>query len=131
MMRVPHGTRGAVRPLALAVTLGLVALVGLAVPAQTAPGTGTFAVVNVEVSGAKIWLPSTIVVRPGQLVTLKLDNKLDAPHGFSIDDYAIQVVVPAGGTQDVTFTAKRGLTSRFYCQIHPPHVGGQIIVISY
>ncbi len=119
------------RTLALAGLVGLVALLGLAGPAQTAPGTGVFAVVNVEVSGAKIWLPSTIVVRPGQQITLKLDNKLDAPHGFSIDDYAIQVIVPAGGTQDVTFTAKRGLTSRFYCQIHLPHIGGQIVVLSY
>jgi len=119
------------RMLAVAGLSGVVAAVALAGPAQTAPGPGVFAVVNVEVSGAKIWLPSTIVVRPGQQVTLKLDNKLDAPHGFAIDDYAIQVIVPAGGRQDVTFTAKRGLTSRFYCQIHPPHVGGQIVVLSY
>jgi nitrosocyanin len=129
MIRFPYRTRGVARALGLVVIVGMVALVSLSVPGQTAPGKGTFAVVSVEASGAKIWLPSTIVVHAGQQVTLKLDNKLDAPHGFAIDDYAIQAVVPAGATQEVKFTAKRGVTSRFYCQIHPAHVGGQILVV--
>ncbi len=127
MMRFLQGVRGA-RMLGFAAVGGLAALLSLSTPAQPAPATGVFSVVNVEASGAKIWLPSTVVVRPGQQVTLKLENKLDAPHGFAIDDYAIHVVIPAKGAQAVTFTAKRGLTSRFYCQLHPAHVGGQIIV---
>ncbi len=127
MMRFPQGMQGA-RVLGLVAVGGLAALLGLSTPAQPAPATGVFSMVTVEASGAKIWLPSTVVVRPGQQVTLRLENKLDAPHGFAIDDYAIHVVLPAGSSQEVTFTAKRGLTSRFYCQLHPAHIGGQIVV---
>jgi len=116
-------------PRALSAGLLLVALLlGLHTPAHTASAQ-TFSIVNVEASGAKIWLPSVIAVHPGDQVTLKLDNKLTDPHGFSIDDYNIHVVVPAGGTMDVTFTAKQGLTSRFYCQLHPAHVGGEVMVV--
>ena len=111
----------------------LVAIVGVALAdlprvAQTASPARTVTLVNVEASGVKIWLPSTIVAHPGERVTLKLDNKLDAVHGFSMDEYGIHVVVPGAGTQEVTFTAKKG-TSRFYCQLHPAHIGGNVIVL--
>jgi nitrosocyanin len=98
-------------------------------PAHTAPAAHEFTLVNVEANGAKIWLPSTIVVHPGEKVTLKLQNKLDAAHGFALDDYGIQTVVPASGNAQVTFTARKGTTSRFYCQLHPAHIGGQVAVL--
>jgi len=85
-------------------------------------------VVNVLASGAKIWLPSAVVIHPGQQITLTLDNKLDEAHGFSIDEYGIRVVVQPKSKEKVTFTAKPGV-SRFYCQLHPAHVGGQVIVL--
>lgn len=95
---------------------------------QAAPAANSFTIVNVLASGAKIWLPSTVAVRAGQQVTLTLDNKMDEPHGFAIDDYGVKVVVQPKSTQKVTFTAKPGV-SRFYCQLHPAHVGGQVIVL--
>ena len=96
--------------------------------AGSQPSAHTFSLVNVLASGAKVWLPSAVVVRPGEQVTLKLENKLDEAHGFSIDEYGIQVIVPAKGTQQVMFTAKRG-AARFYCQLHPAHIGGQVVVL--
>jgi nitrosocyanin len=105
-----------------------VTLVSVHTRAQTAPPVRTFTLVNVEASGVKIWLPSSFVARPGERVTLKLDNKLGAVHGFSIDEYGIHVLVPGGGTQQVTFTAKKG-SSRFYCHLHPAHIGGDVIVL--
>ena len=96
--------------------------------AGSAPAPHTFSLVNVLASGAKVWLPSAIVVRPGEQVTLRLENKLDEAHGFAIDEYGIHAVVPAKGTQQVTFMAKRGV-ARFYCQLHPAHIGGQVVVL--
>lgn len=92
------------------------------------PAPNSFTVVNVTASGAKIWLPSTVATRSGQQVSLVLDNKLDEAHGFAIDDYGIRVVVQPKSKQTVTFTAKPGV-SRFYCHLHPAHVGGQVIVL--
>ena len=104
---------------------------------QKAPPPREFTLVNTEVNGIVIWLPSVIVVHPGERVTLKLINKVEAVHGFSIDAYDIHVIpywevgrlVPAGGVKEVTFIAKRRLVSRFYCQLHAGHIGGQIVVI--
>lgn len=105
-----------------------VTLVAVPRTAQPASPGRTLTLVNVEASGVKIWLPSTIAARAGERITLKLDNKLDAPHGFSIDDYGIHAVVPGAATQEVTFTAKKGV-ARFYCHLHPAHVGGSVIVL--
>src|SRR5215472_13188588 len=111
----------------LAVIAGLI-LAGARGAAQAAPTPRAFTVVNVLSSGAKIWLPSAIVVHRGEQITLTLDNKLDEAHGFSIDEYGVQVVVQPRSKQKVTFTARPGV-SRFYCQLHPAHVGCQVIVL--
>ena len=118
--------RGLLRICGIVVIVGFTMTGAHAVGSQPSPHT--FSLVNVLASGAKVWLPSAVVVRPGEHVTLKLENKLDEAHGFSIDEYGIQVVVPAKGTQQVTFTAKRGV-ARFYCQLHPAHIGGQMVVL--
>lgn len=119
--------RSILRVLGVGLIVGM-PLVSMHTAAQTAPSVHTFTLVNVEASGVKIWLPSSSVARSGERVTLKLENKLDAVHGFSIDEYGIHVVVPATGKQEVTFTAKKG-ASRFYCQLHPGHIGGDVLVL--
>ena len=108
--------------------IGALALAGAHGPAQAAPTPRAFTMVNVLASSAKIWLPSAVVVHRGEQITLTLDNKLDEAHGFAIDEYGVQVVVQPKSTQKITFTAKPGV-SRFYCQLHPAHVGGQVIVL--
>jgi len=114
---------------AASLLVGGAGLLGAQRTAHTAPAAHEFTLVNVEANGVKVWLPSVIVAHPGEKVTLKLQNKLDAPHGFAIDDYGIQAVVPASGNAQVTFTARKGTTSRFYCQLHPGHIGGQVAVL--
>jgi plastocyanin len=120
--------RGVIRICGVGVILGL-ALAGASMRGQAAAQSAhTFSFVNVLASGAKVWLPSAIALHSGEQVTLKLENKLDEAHGFAIDEYGIHVVIPAKGTQQVTLTAKPGV-SRFYCQLHPAHIGGQVIVL--
>lgn len=122
-------SRGTVRALGLGLALAAGALLVAPPAVQTAPPPHTFTLVSVEANGVKFWLPSTIVVHPGERVTLKLMNKLDGPHGFAIDAYGIQVIMKEGTGDAITFTAKKGLTSVFYCQLHPAHIGGQVVVL--
>ncbi len=109
--------------------VGFAGMLGIQRAAHPATPAPVFTLVNVEANGVKVWLPSAVVVHPGEKVTLKLQNKLDAPHGFAIDDYGVQVVLPASGNGEVSFTARKGATSRFYCQLHPAHIGGQVITL--
>ena len=85
---------------AVGLLVGFTGMLSVQRAAHTAPSAPEFTLVNVETNGVKVWLPSVIVVHPGEKVTLKLQNKLDAPHGFAVDDYGIQVVVPASGIAD-------------------------------
>ncbi len=114
---------------AVGLLVGLAGMLSVPRTAYTVPPAHEFTLVNVEANGVKVWLPSAVVVHPGEKVTLKLQNKLDAPHGFALDDYGIQAVLPASGNAQVTFTARKGATSRFYCQLHPAHIGGQVAVV--
>ena len=123
------GRRRIVGIVVVGLLVGFAGTLSVQQSAHTAPAAHEFTLVNVEANGVKVWLPSAIVVHPGEKVTLKLQNKLDAPHGFAIDDYGVQVVVPASGNAQATFTARKGATSRFYCQLHPAHIGGQIAVV--
>jgi len=104
---------------------------------QTGPLSREFTLVNTEVNGVVIWLPSVIVVHPGERVVLHLFNRLSAVHGLNLEDYDIHAVaytdggpnLPAGGIRQVEFIAKKGLVSRYYCQFHQAHIGGQIVVL--
>lgn len=104
---------------------------------QTGPLPHEYMLINTEINGVVIWLPSVIVVHPGERVVLHLMNKLAAVHGLNIEDYDIHAVaytdggpsLPAGGIRQVTFIARKGLISRYYCQFHQAHIGGQIVVL--
>ena len=52
-----------------------------------------FTLINVDLDGTKIWLPSSIMVHQGDDVELTLINKLEDPHGFAIKAFGIEQVV--------------------------------------
>jgi nitrosocyanin len=88
--------------------------------------------VSVEVDGTKFWLPSTVVAKKGQTVRLTLMNKVPSDpnqHGFAIAAFGIAEVVNRGETKTVTFTADRDGVFPINCQLHPAHVGGQLVVL--
>ena len=70
------------------------------------------------------------MVRQGEEVELTLINKLDEPHGFKIEDFGIEEVVPPKAQMTVKFTAAQPGAHRYLCHIHPPHLGGQMLVLS-
>jgi heme/copper-type cytochrome/quinol oxidase subunit 2 len=110
--------------IALATLLGL----GTAVTAAEVKLT----IVNVEYQGSKIWVPSTIVAHKGDKVTLKLINNVPgdpSQHGFAIPDYKIAEIVDRGTPKEMSFTADRAGVFATICQLHPAHVGGQLVVL--
>ncbi|HEY6394425.1 MAG TPA: cupredoxin domain-containing protein [Candidatus Binataceae bacterium] len=103
-------------------------------PAAPAASNGTarnFTVVSVMIDDVKFWLPSTIIVNQGDTVKLTLKNQVPGPdttHGFTIPAYNIVEVVTRGTPKVVTFTADKPGVFPFSCQLHPAHIGGQLVV---
>jgi nitrosocyanin len=100
------------------------------------PGVGyaesirEFTVVNIETpQGVKVWEPPSLVVNKGDKVKVKLINKLDAEHGYRIADYKVEKVVQGGQAETVEFTADKPGIFTIDCQLHPPHVAGQLVVL--
>ena len=118
-----HGTR-----LGVFVAVYLIMLV-MPVSRTYAEEARKFTLINVALDGAKIWLPSTLVVPTGERVELTLINKLDEPHGFKIAAFDIEEVVQPKGTTIVQFPAIRAGAFAYICHLHPPHIGGQILVL--
>ena len=90
-----------------------------------------FTVVNIEFEGSKIWVPSTLVVHKGDKVKIKLINNVKSDpnqHGYSISAFNVAAVVTRGEPQTVEFTADKAGIFPITCQLHPAHVGGQLIV---
>jgi nitrosocyanin len=95
-----------------------------------AAGEVKLTVVNVETAqGVKIWVPESIFAKKGDTVELRLINKLDAEHGYKIAAYGIEKVVAAQAAETVTFTADKAGIFPISCQLHPPHVAGQLVVL--
>ena len=89
-----------------------------------------FTLINVVLDGTKIWLPSSLMVQQGEEVELTLINKLDDPHGFKIEDFGVEEVVQPKAQMIVKFTASQTGAHSYICHIHPPHLGGNILVLS-
>ena len=89
-----------------------------------------FTLINVLLDGTKIWLPSNLIVQQGDDVELTVINKLDEPHGFKIEDFGIEEVVQPKAQTTVKFTATKPGAHSYICQMHPPHVGGQMLILN-
>lgn len=96
------------------------------------PAEMKLTIVNIEYEGTKIWIPSTIVVKKGTKVTLKLINNVPSDpnqHGFAIPAFKVNAVVTRGEPQTVEFTADQDGVFPTICQLHPAHVGGELVVL--
>ena len=88
-----------------------------------------FTLINVALDDTKIWLPSSLIVHAGDEVEITLINKLDLPHGFKIEAFGIETVLQPMSQTTVRFTAANPGLYPFICQLHPPHIGGEILVL--
>ena len=109
----------------------LAALVVVVLPASPVPaGEVELTIVNVETpQGVKIWVPESIFAKKGDTVKLRLINKLEAEHGFKIAAFGIESVVQGESAEKVSFTADKAGIFPISCQLHPPHVSGQLVVL--
>jgi len=103
---------------------------GVRVSSVQAQDSKKFTLINVIFDGTKIWLPSSLIITEGDAVELTLINKLDEPHGFQIKAFGIEEVVQPKAQTTVRFTATKNGIIPFICQMHPPHIGGQILVVT-
>jgi nitrosocyanin len=128
----------AIVAIAGAMMIGASARLGLAAEAQpSAAGaaadgaTVNFTLVSVMIDDVKFWLPSTIVVNQGDKVKLTLKNQVpgsEITHGFTVPGYNIAEVITRGQPKTITFVADKAGIFPYYCQLHPAHIGGQLIV---
>jgi len=102
-----------------------------AAKAKSIAAVKEFTLAAVIIDDAKFWLPSTIVVEEGDHVKLTLKNMAPGAvtdHGFSIPAYNITEVVERGKPKTVEFNADKAGVFPYICQLHPAHIGGQLIV---
>ena len=125
---VQRYSRRRVHPGWCAIALLLVGCMAYTGPTEAADAK-KFTLVNVVFDGTKVWLPSSMMVQAGDEVELTLINKLDDPHGFKIAEFGVEEVVPGKGQSTVKFTATTAGLHPFICHLHPPPLGGQILVL--
>ena len=116
----------------LAAGLTLATIGGARAEEKAPGGKVALTIVNVEYEGTKVWIPSTIVAHKGDKVVLKLVNNVPSDpsqHGFAIPDYKIAEIVDRGQPKTVEFAADRAGIFPIICQLHPAHVGGQLVVL--
>ncbi len=94
-----------------------------------------FTIYTVEVSGVKMWVPSTIVVHQGDQVEIKAVVKTPASvagapnlHGITLPDFNITETTDENG-KTLTFVANKVGVFNYSCHLHPAHVGGQLVVL--
>jgi plastocyanin len=111
---------------------GLLASTVFAAAGTAAAAERSFTLVNVEYEGTKVWVPATLIVQKGDTVKIKLINNVKSDpnqHGFALPDFKVAAVVDRGEPKTVEFVAdKAGLFSST-CQLHPAHIGGQLLVL--
>lgn len=62
--------------------------------------------------------PQTVNGKPGQKLTIELENEGSAEHNFTIDDQSVSQDVEGGKSASVTVTLPRSGTVAFYCKYH-------------
>lgn len=107
--------------------LAVLALVGCT---QAQTQTRSFQMVTVDLSGTKIWLPSTVVVNRGDTVEFEIVSRAGegTVHGFQIQDYGVEEVADTKGKK-LRLRADKAGVFRIGCHLHPPHIGAQLIVL--
>lgn len=96
---------------------------------QATPDVSLTIVNILTAQDVKIWVPESIFAKKGDVVKLRLINKLDKEHGYKIVAFGVEKVVGAESAETVTFTADKAGIFPISCQLHPPHVAGQIVVL--
>ena len=102
----------------------------LAISYQSHAQTRKITLVNYESSGMKQWIPGVIAGFKGEELEIKLINKAKGDHGFMIPSHKVMEVVKADKSKVVKIKLNEAGIFQLKCQLHPAHVGGQLIVLN-
>jgi plastocyanin len=72
--------------------------------------------------------PATVAAFAGDTITFQVTNRGDIPHGFRIEELGIEETVEPGQTAEVAAGVVEAGVYRYYCHLHPAHIGGQLVV---
>ncbi|MFB6155333.1 MAG: cupredoxin domain-containing protein [Haloferacaceae archaeon] len=87
-------------------------------------------VVTGEVADRESFFPSTNVVRQGEAVALHLRNTDDEePHDVDVSAFDVEVELDPGEETEVSFTADAPGLYDVVCELHPPWMVGQLLVL--
>ena len=114
---------------ALVVAVAVAAIGVLAGACGANHQTEDFRVAITSSNGVSGFSLGTITVTQGNDVNLRVDNTTDKQHGFSIDAFNIHKVVDPHQTVNVSFRPNQTGQFKVYCQLHPAHVPGSLIVV--
>jgi len=117
-------------PVNRALSFATVAVVAVALTSCSGNSTtDNFTINHTLVNGKPGFSIATVTATKGDKVDVRVNNLLPATHGFSIDGYGIQRVVPSHASQEFTFTATKAGEFRIYCQLHPAHQPARLLVV--
>jgi len=91
-------------------------------------GTRTIDLINENLNEKNRYSPAVIVAKKGEKVILNVFNTTNQPHGFSIDEFNVKETLNPKQNKIEFFADKSGLFS-VYCQFHPAHLRGQLLII--
>src|SRR5262249_58736767 len=112
----------------LAIAIAVVLLGSLA--AVTYGGEVSLTIVNIVTpQDVKIWEPTSITVKKGDKVSLRLVNKHTDEHGYEISAFGVKEVVAGGKTAPGSLVAGPAGLFPVKRPPAPPHPGGPAVVL--
>ena len=75
------------------------------------------------------WDPSTIIVKRGEAVELKIFGVNGKEHIFYLEGHDVKGVLKRGETVTVSFTAGKPGVYKLICTIHQPHMVAEVVVL--
>ena len=85
--------------------------------------------VSTNVGGKNVFIPSTVVLTPGEGRTLSLFNTTDIPHGFQIPALGVEEVLPSQEEYVVKLPPLEPGVYAIGCHLHPPHRSATLVVL--
>jgi plastocyanin len=119
----------------IALVLAVIALVlpgpaFLQVPAAEGATTREFLMSSDAVEGSNRFHPATLHAFDGDAVVLRVTNRTGIVHGFTVAGLGIQDTLEPGESKEYRIEAAPAGLYRYYCHLHPGHIGGQLVVLS-
>jgi hypothetical protein len=96
---------------------------------HAAHASGAIQVLSANIQGKNVFIPATIAVVEDAPHTLSVFNSTDTPHGFKIEAAKVEAILQPGVETVVELPAMKSGIYAVTCHLHPPHRGGQLVVL--